>query len=158
MWIAQVITGNTHHCEFRSSPPTDTDRFIGPFSPAEIYVRMRPHSPQLKLYRELPSVVPDKEVSFNARYDPESKTILLFDFAGYIATFLTPQTFWNAVLFEIKYGPGSLRLDHQARARTAYIMSIAERDRLEREVREFQDKKMKKAKAQNLTLKDLGLI
>lgn len=155
--------------EPRTERPTDTEFYIGPYTWLEIFTCLSPHGD----LTEMPVIRSEQgewagshglqPCHFSAKYDKESKSIILFDFGGYVGTVRTQKSLWDAIIYQAKNGPGSLReLTRVPQLPNSKYRSPEEQAEINRQVAEFMEKAAKqraeKEKSkEKLSIEDLGL-
>lgn len=156
--------------EPREARPTDTDFWLGPYTWLEIFTCLSPNGDLTKI----PSISAGngewagsrglKPIHFSATYDAQSRSVILFDFGGYVGTVRTAKSLWEALLYQAENGPGSLReLTRVPQLPNSKYRSSAEQAEINRQVAEFMEKAAKQkqekeqAKTSKLSIEDLGL-
>lgn len=164
IYLARITTEPEHRVELRAEQPVDTQSWLGPYTLEEIWIRLAPCGdplarPELKSKpQEWAGSHGMKPIDFAAKYDVDSKSIILFDFAGYVGTCMTPASLWKALVFQAENGIGSLRtITRVPQLPHGPYVSPEEQVRINEEIAAFQKKLATQKPAKAVTLEDLGL-
>lgn len=168
IYLARIAGDDGHKVELRSEQPTDTPLWLGPYTLEEVWASLAPKGNPLN-YPEITVKSEEwagshgmKPIDFHAKYDPESKSIILFDFGGYVGTVSTPASLWKALVYQSEHGLGSLRtLTRVPGLPNSRYISPEEQAKINEEIAEFQRKaaaqQQVKPKPGKISLSDLGL-
>lgn len=163
IYLARLESGEV---QLRSDQPSDTQSWLGPYAPSELWTRLAPagnplNRPELKSKpEEHAGSYGLRPIDFAAKYDPESKSIILFDFGGYVGTVSTPESLWKALIFQSNHGIGSLRsLTRVPEVPNGKWLSPEEQAEINRQIAETMERanKPENKPAKKVTLEDLGL-